>query len=153
MESSLSAGATGEYVTPDQMLENALRFYREATKRGFRPEQIFYDTTVMPLAIEFTSFDRPGYTYCSFEGLRKIMDNEEMLRRLSFVWGVRGLLIPKIVSTDDLFAMVEQVLKSNGWAESDDLIVVTAGVPTLQRGTTNMVKVHRMGASNGSARK
>ena len=78
-----------------------------------------------------------------------IMDNEQMLRRLAFVWGVRGVVIPKIVSTDDLFSMVESVLKTHGWAETDDLVVVTAGVPTLQRGTTNMVKVHRMGASGG----
>ena len=77
------------------------------------------------------------------------MDNEQMLRRLAFVWGVRGTLIPKIVSTDDLFAMVENVLLQNSWAENDDLVVVTAGVPTLQRGTTNMVKVHRIGVSGG----
>jgi pyruvate kinase len=74
-----------------------------------------------------------------------IMDNEVMLRRLSVVWGVRGAVIPKIVATDDLFSMVEKVLKQHGWADSEDLIVVTAGVPTLRRGTTNMVKVHRIG--------
>ncbi len=75
-----------------------------------------------------------------------IMDNEAILRRLSFVWGVQGTLIPKIVATDDLFAMVESVLKTNGWAMAEDLVVVTAGIPTLRRGTTNMVKVHRVGA-------
>jgi pyruvate kinase len=75
-----------------------------------------------------------------------IMDNERMLRRLSFVWGIRGALIPKIVSTDDLFSMVEKVLLSHQWAEPEDLVVVTAGVPTLRRGTTNMVKVHRVGS-------
>lgn len=75
-----------------------------------------------------------------------ITDNEMMLRRLSFVWGVQGVIIPKIVATDDLFAMVENVLKTNLWAQAEDLIVVTAGVPTLRRGTTNMVKVHRIGA-------
>jgi pyruvate kinase len=74
-----------------------------------------------------------------------IMDNESMVRRLSFVWGVRGEIIPKIVATDDLFAMVENVLKSNRWAQNEDLVVVTAGVPTLKRGTTNMVQVHRVG--------
>jgi pyruvate kinase len=75
-----------------------------------------------------------------------IMDNESMLRKLAFVWGVRGVVIPKIVGTDDLFAMVETVLQQEGWAEAEDLIVVTAGVPTLRRGTTNMIKVHRVGA-------
>ncbi len=74
-----------------------------------------------------------------------IMDKESMLRRLSLVWGVRGVVIPKIVATDDLFSMVESVLKVNGWADAEDLIVVTAGVPTLRRGTTNMIQVHRVG--------
>jgi pyruvate kinase len=77
-----------------------------------------------------------------------ILDNEDMLRRLQFVWGVRCVLIPKIVATDDLFAMVEKVLQKEGWAEAKDLVVVTAGVPTLRRGTTNMVKVHRIGVKH-----
>lgn len=74
-----------------------------------------------------------------------IMDNESMLRRLAFVWGVRGAVIPKILATDDIFSMVENVLKAENWAQNDDLVVVTAGVPTLRRGTTNMIKVHRIG--------
>ncbi len=77
-----------------------------------------------------------------------ILDNESMLRRLQFVWGVRCVLIPKIVATDDLFSMVEKVLQKEGWAEPKDLVVVTAGVPTLRRGTTNMVKVHRIGVQH-----
>jgi pyruvate kinase len=81
-----------------------------------------------------------------------IMDNEASLRKLAFVWGVRGTIIPKIVATDDLFAMVEKVLQSNGWAEAEDLVVVTAGIPTLRRGTTNMIKVHRVGATAERAR-
>ncbi|MCM2279606.1 MAG: pyruvate kinase [Oligoflexia bacterium] len=73
-----------------------------------------------------------------------IMDNESVLRRLSLTWGVRGVLVPKVGATDDLFAMVESALQSQGWAEPEDLVVITAGVPTLRRGTTNMVKVHRI---------
>jgi pyruvate kinase len=83
-----------------------------------------------------------------------IMDNERQLRRLAFVWGVQGVIIPKIVATDDLFAMVESTLLEHGLAETDDYVVVTAGVPTLRRGTTNMVKVHKLGAqSERSSRK
>ncbi|MBI2711317.1 MAG: pyruvate kinase [Bdellovibrio sp.] len=77
-----------------------------------------------------------------------IMDHESSLRRLSFVWGVQGEIIPRILATDDLFARVESVLKEAKWAESEDLVVVTAGVPTLRRGTTNMVKVHRVGVTS-----
>lgn len=75
-----------------------------------------------------------------------IMDNESMMRKLAFTWGVTSVMIPKIVATDDLFAMVESVLMAEGWAEPEDLVVVTAGVPTLRRGTTNMIKVHRITA-------
>lgn len=76
-----------------------------------------------------------------------IMDSAESLRKLSFVWGVQGVIIPKILATDDLFAMVENVLTEAGIVQDGDWIVVTAGVPTLRRGTTNMVKVHQIGAS------
>ncbi len=74
-----------------------------------------------------------------------ITESEDVLRSLAFVWGVQGLTIPKIVGTDDIFAVVENVLTENGLADPEDLVVVTAGVPTLARGTTNMIKVHRVG--------
>jgi pyruvate kinase len=77
-----------------------------------------------------------------------IMDKESMLRRLMFCWGVRGVVIPRILATDDLFQMVENVLVQEKWAHMGDVIVVTAGVPTLRRGTTNMVKVHKIGAAS-----
>jgi len=90
MESSLSTKAMGQYVTPDQMVESALGFFREATRRGFKPEQIFFDTTVMPLAVEFSCFDRPGYSYCSFNAMRRIMQNDEM-RGVGTILGISNL--------------------------------------------------------------
>jgi pyruvate kinase len=73
-----------------------------------------------------------------------IMDNEASLRKLAFVWGVEGVLIPELVATDDLFGMVSRTLVENNRAQDDDFIVVTAGVPTLGRGTTNTIKVHQV---------
>ena len=73
-----------------------------------------------------------------------IMDNEASLRKLAIVWGVDGVLIPELVATDDLFGMVSNVLIENKRAQEGDTIVVTAGVPTLRRGTTNMIKVHEI---------
>lgn len=76
-----------------------------------------------------------------------ILENEQVLRQLSFAWGVQGIILPKLAPTDDLFGIVENVLHTHGWTEPDDLVVVTAGVPTLRRGTTNMVKVHRISST------
>ena len=75
-----------------------------------------------------------------------VMDNEASLRKLNFFWGVRGVIIPKIVATDDIFGMIEKVLINHGMADVSDLLVITAGIPTLGRGTTNTVKVHKVGA-------
>ena len=77
-----------------------------------------------------------------------IMDNEASLRKLSFVWGLDGVLIPELVATDDLFGMVSRVLVENHRAEEEDLIVVTAGIPSLGRGTTNTIKVHQIKIKN-----
>jgi pyruvate kinase len=76
-----------------------------------------------------------------------IMDNEASLRKLAFVWGVEGVLIPELVATDDLFGMVARVLVENKRAAIDDFIVITAGVPSLGRGTTNTIKVHQVKAT------
>lgn len=74
-----------------------------------------------------------------------IMDREESLRKLCFMWGVQGIRIDRIEATDDIFVTVEKALLENRRAQNDDLVVVTAGIPTLRRGTTNMIKVHRVG--------
>ena len=44
--------------------------------------------------------------------------------------------------------MVEKVLLDGQWAQAEDLVVVTAGIPTLRRGTTNMVKIHKLGVQS-----
>ncbi len=74
-----------------------------------------------------------------------IVDQIETLRKLAPVWGVRGVHVPKILATDDLFQMIETICIENGIAAKGDTIVVTAGIPSLRRGTTNMVKVHKIG--------
>ena len=78
-----------------------------------------------------------------------IMDNEASLRKLALVWGVEGVLIPELVATDDVFGMVARVLVENKRAEEDDFIVVTGGIPTLGRGTTNTIKVHQVKMQRG----
>jgi pyruvate kinase len=73
-----------------------------------------------------------------------IMDNPASLRKLAFVWGVEGIVIPAIVPTDDLWTYAANILQASGRAEPDDMVLITAGVPSLGRGTTNAVKVHRV---------
>ncbi len=73
-----------------------------------------------------------------------IMDNPASLRKLAFVWGIEGVVIPEIVPTDDLWTYAADILQASGKADAEDMILITAGVPSLGRGTTNAVKLHKL---------
>jgi 5,10-methylenetetrahydrofolate reductase len=80
----------GDSITPESLEQNALEFFREATKRGFEPSQVFFDTTVIPLAVEFSRFDQPGFNYTAIETLRRIHKNPEM-KGVNSILGITNL--------------------------------------------------------------
>jgi 5-methyltetrahydrofolate corrinoid/iron sulfur protein methyltransferase len=54
-------------------------FARATGQYGFRPEQIFFDSTVFPLAIDMPMEPGvPGYTYRTFETIRRIRSDPQM---------------------------------------------------------------------------
>ncbi len=71
-------------------------------------------------------------------------DRERIRRRLNLVWGVKSILVPNIADTDTTLATIQQELLKSGYVKRGDYIVMTAGIPLLARGTTNMVKVERI---------
>lgn len=73
-----------------------------------------------------------------------ILHQEPIYRRMAFVWGVTGLLVNQLTPTDDLFEMVEKILIDHHYVEEKDWIVMTMGVPSLKKGTTNTIKVHQI---------
>lgn len=44
-------------------------------------------------------------------------------------------------NTDELFEHAVEVAKKTGYIKKGDLVVITAGIPLGQSGTTNMLKV------------
>jgi pyruvate kinase len=68
----------------------------------------------------------------------------EIRRRLSIFWGVRCMEIGIMENSDQQIAEVEKKLLANGF-QLDDLIVITMGVPIETRGSTNLMKVHKIG--------
>jgi len=71
-------------------------------------------------------------------------DRERIRRRLNLVWGVKSILVPNIADTDTTLATIQQELLKSGYVKKGDYIVMTAGIPLLARGTTNMVKVEKI---------
>jgi pyruvate kinase len=70
---------------------------------------------------------------------------EEVRNQLSLTWGVQTFVTPAVITTD---AMVEQVdlamLQVPGY-EAGDVVVIVAGAPPNTSGSTNLIRVHRLG--------
>lgn len=63
----------------DELFTLARDLFNQATEHGFKPEEIFFDSTVFPLAIDMPMHpDVPGYTYRAFETIKKIKADPAM---------------------------------------------------------------------------
>jgi len=63
----------------DELFGLAKQLYEKAIKFGFKPEEIFFDSTVFPLAIDMPMEPGvPGYTYRAFNTIRKIKSDPQM---------------------------------------------------------------------------
>ncbi len=65
-------------------------------------------------------------------------------RRLRLVWGVHPEVIEKVRDLDSLIASSVAAARRTGLASDGDTLVVTAGYPMGQPGTTNLLKVVRV---------
>lgn len=74
-----------------------------------------------------------------------VTNTESVCRKLSLVWGIEPQLGKTADSTDEMLDIaVETALQSN-IVHHGDLVVITAGVPVGESGTTNLIKVHVVG--------
>ncbi len=62
-------------------------------------------------------------------------------RRCTLYWGVRPTLVDPADNTDGMLEHIEQRVRDMELAKQGEVIVVTAGTPIGQRGTTNMMKL------------
>jgi len=74
-----------------------------------------------------------------------VTPNEDVLRKLSMVWGVYPVKGAAASSTDEMFQTAVQAALESKWVCQGDLVVITAGVPVGKSGTTNLLKVHVIG--------
>ena len=65
-----------------------------------------------------------------------------VVRRCSLYWGVRAELFEEPAETTDLLEACGKAAKDYGVAEAGDKIGITAGLPSLRSGGTNLFKVH-----------
>jgi pyruvate kinase len=71
--------------------------------------------------------------------------HEHVGRKLSLYWGVTPVIVKTGRTTDDMIAAVEAAMLRQRLVKPRDLIVITAGVPIGVAGSTNLMKIHRVG--------
>ncbi|HBI1550684.1 TPA: pyruvate kinase [Enterococcus faecalis] len=72
--------------------------------------------------------------------------SEQKARSLSLSWGVYATVAEKPSSTDEMFNLASKVSQEEGYASEGDLIIITAGVPVGEKGTTNLMKIQMIGS-------
>jgi pyruvate kinase len=67
--------------------------------------------------------------------------NAQAYRQMNLLWGVLPVLIEECSDTDQMFALARREVVKYQLAGEGDRIIVTAGAPLWQPGSTNLVKV------------
>ncbi|WP_026584587.1 pyruvate kinase [Bacillus sp. J33] len=74
-----------------------------------------------------------------------VTSNDHVSRRLALTWGVYPQIGQRATTTDDMLDIAVEESLNSGIVASGDLVVITAGVPVGEAGTTNLMKIHVVG--------
>ena len=74
-----------------------------------------------------------------------VTPSEHTARQLALVWGAYPVVKKGRKTTDDLLNNAVATAVETEKVGNGDLIIITAGVPTGEKGTTNMMKLHLVG--------
>jgi len=66
--------------------------------------------------------------------------------QLALQWGIETFVVPRVSHTDEMVQQVDRALLELGRAERGEFVVIVAGTPPGATGSTNTVRVHRLGA-------
>jgi pyruvate kinase len=72
--------------------------------------------------------------------------------QLALTWGVETFLFPAVAHTDDMVGQVDSAMLDLGRMEPGEQIVIVAGSPPSTVGSTNAMRVHRLGSAPGVRR-
>jgi len=99
-----------------------------------------------------STFTKSGSTAMRVARMRTLVPllgltpSPEIARRMSLVWGVHSVRTrDDITGFYDMVGKSTRIARREGLAENGDRIVITAGVPFGQRGTTNILRIAVVG--------
>ena len=69
----------------------------------------------------------------------------EVRSQLTLTWGVETFLVPAVYHTDDMVRQVDSSMLGLGRMEPGEYVTIVAGSPPATAGSTNAMRVHRLG--------
>ncbi|WP_276751293.1 pyruvate kinase [Limosilactobacillus ingluviei] len=90
---------------------------------------------------------KSGYTARMISKYRPSADvlaltyDERVQRSLMINWGIQPFVVDRPESTDEMFRVAGEKAKELGFSQAGDLIIVVAGTPGGNAGTTNLMRV------------
>ncbi|MGO3734554.1 MAG: pyruvate kinase [Canibacter sp.] len=100
-------------------------------------------------------FTESGDTVRRMSRLRRPMPilgftpSKDIRRRMELTWGARSFLVDRVDSTDKMFEQVDKILLQNHKCEIGETVLIVCGTPPGITGTTNTLRIHRMGEATG----
>ena len=96
-------------------------------------------------ATESGSTARTISKYRPHSDIIAVTPSEKTARQCAIVWGVNPVVKEGRKTTDALLNNAVATAVETGRVSNGDLIIITADVPTGEKGTTNMMKIHLVG--------
>ena len=73
-----------------------------------------------------------------------VTPSKQVARSLSINFGLQTIISIKLTSTDELMADAVEKCLNAGYIKRDDVVIIAAGIPVDQSGTTNMMKIQKV---------
>jgi pyruvate kinase len=74
-----------------------------------------------------------------------VTPSEKAARTLSVCYGVFPVILPEVASTDEMLSQMDHMLIQKELCHRGDTVVFVAGQPVGHAGTTNIMKIHKVG--------
>jgi pyruvate kinase len=110
-------------------------------------------------ATRLVAFTTSGSTACQVARFRPPMPiiactpSEEVARQLNVQWGVEPVTVRRFDTFERMVRAVDRALLKESLAHEGHLVVILAGSPIGVPGTTNALKVHRVGSAVASKKR
>jgi pyruvate kinase len=72
---------------------------------------------------------------------------QDVRSQLALTWGVETFLVPAVQHTDEMVRQVDSSMLSLGRMQPGELVTIVAGSPPSTTGSTNAMRVHRLGTN------